>query len=324
VLEWSLHNFDKSQQKGHTGRCTVLGQPLRVAACLVGGALWWCTGTALAGPTYDCGGTATAYDAVGNVVVTAQGTATCLVYDDATVTLNGRLNAAAPLGSGNITSTVYDAEGRLTSDSGTLPSANSYDATGRLTSDINSAGTEQYFYDSQNRLTSESGLSGGTITQTMYDASGRLTQLTDPNGTTSFSYDSEGRLAETALGTADTAFTYDATNRLIKETITTGAVTDDVTNFGYDASGRVISAVDTLGNTISFSYDAGTGLLDQVDSNGSITTYTYDASGLLSGATDSNGATRLVYTVDVPEPSSLALFGAAALGAFAARRRRRM
>ena len=257
--------------------------------------------TAWAAPIYDCARTATVYDPVANVVVTATGSAACTVYDDSTLSFGGHLGAAAPLGSTNITTTSYDSAGRLTSDTGGFASTVTYDSSGRLATDSNPQGTEQYFYDSLNRLMSESG--PASITQTTYDSLGRLTSLTDSHGTTLFTYDAQGRLMD--AGT--TTFAYDALGRLMTETTPT-----DTTTYTYDALGRVTAVTDTLGNIIQFTYDPGTGLLDQVDTNGVLTTYIY-TNGLLSGASDP-GRTSLIYTAPIPEPSSLVILGSALLG----------
>jgi YD repeat-containing protein len=173
---------------------------------------------ASAGPVYDCTGTGTVYDSVANVVVTPRGSAMCLVYDDSTLSLDGHLNAAAPLGSTNLTSTTYDSAGRLVGDTGGFATSTVYDSSGRLATDTNPSGTEQYFYDNQNRLASESG--PASITQTIYDAFGRLASLTDSQGTISFTYDAQGRLIEADNGALMTAFTYDALGRLLTETMT--------------------------------------------------------------------------------------------------------
>ena len=273
-------------------------------------------GTAAADPVYDCGRTATVYDPVGYVLVTPRGQITCTVYDDSTVSLNGRLNAAAPLGSGNVTSTTYDAQDRLVSDTGSFPTTTVYDSRGDLMTVTDPAGTERYFYDNQNRLVSESG--PATITNTVYDSSGRIVSLTDPQSTTSFHYDTRDRLFETdtvtGSGTLTTTFGYDALDRLITEITPTDTIT-----FTYDALGRVVEALDVGGNPyrVDFFYDLTSGLLDQVDVNGSPirTTYTYDANGLLTGASDP-GTMSLIYTAEVPEPSSLVLLGSALLAFF--------
>jgi YD repeat-containing protein len=274
-------------------------------------------GVASAEPMYDCRATATVYDGLADVVITATGSAACTTstYYDATVSLGGQLRAAEPLGSTNITSTTYDSRGRLVSDMGGFATANMYDSFGRLMTATDPSGTERYFYDVQGRLSTETG--PAPITQTMYDALGRVTSLDDGMGhVTTYQYDPLGRLMEVMGPSGTTTYTYDPLGRLLAETTPT-----DITSYMYDAFGRVSEITDTQSNVVQFQYDTTMGLLDLVDTNGFITTYSY-SNELLSGASDPTGKNGLIYTAPIPEPSSIVILVPALFGLLGAFRRR--
>ncbi len=282
---------------------------LLAALCWVG--MGWLGGpeTALADPMYRCGGVETVADAVaGPVMINAFGEVMCRVFHDATLSLDGELNAAPSLGSASITDVVYDSAGRFVTDVGPFVTTTSYDSAGVLLSATNPLGTTHFSYDSLDRLVSDTGPSGA-ITATVYDSTGRLASYIDGLGsTTVFQYEAPGRLATESGPTGTTSYFYDPQSRLVTESGPLGT-----TSYGYDPLGRLSSTSDSLGTTHYF-YDPGTGLLDEVMSpQGSITTFTYE-NGLLASVNDPQGTTTLVYTNIIPEPSSLFLLGTGLAG----------
>jgi RHS repeat-associated protein len=113
----------------------------------------------------------------------------------------------------------------------------------QVTDTLNGGHTQNFSYDSLNRITSFA-RSDGTMQQT-------------------YAYDSFGNLNQTEPGTLMTNLVFDAGNR-----ISSGG-------YGYDVSGNIISIYNGI-STIPYRYDAENRL---VDVNNGLATYTYDANG---------------------------------------------
>ncbi|MDI2130543.1 LamG-like jellyroll fold domain-containing protein [Yinghuangia seranimata] len=203
-------------------------------------------------------------------------------------------------------SSVYDALGRLTSQSGTGAQASTptrtfdYDLAGRTTSAGTPSGTNTYTYDDRALLLTAAG-PGGNATLG-YTADGDLATRTDKAGTATFTWDAAGQLKTANEPQTGTTLTY-----------------------GYNQTGDVTSVAYGTGSTRTLTYDARHQLASDTlkapggtvqaqttytrDSNGRITTqttgglagsgtqtYTYDQAGRL--ATWNDGTTQTGYGYD--------------------------
>jgi RHS repeat-associated protein len=279
--------------------------------------------------------TSRSYTARGELAseTTATGRTTSYVYDDAgrllsKVTPRGNESGATPA---DFTwSYGYDEAGNLTSLTDPLGnvSSTSYDAIGRVASVTNSdAKTTSYVYDAaSNLLELTDPLNHSTVfvyndrnervsatdprgktTEYTYDAAGNLLAQTDPLGNVaSFSYDDAGRLASTVDPRGNepgadpddyrTEYSYDPLGNLTTTTDPLGHVWARV----YNRNGRLLSVTDPLSNTVAYGYDELDRLTSVTAPDSSITSYDYDdnTNDLLT-RTDANlHTTGYTYTLD--------------------------
>ncbi|WP_157536093.1 LamG-like jellyroll fold domain-containing protein [Kitasatospora mediocidica] len=188
----------------------------------------------------------------------------------------------------SVSSTVFDADGNITSQSVT-------DATGG-----DSPRTESTTYNQYDQVASRTdangnaGAANGATTTSTYDSSGNLLQETNPAGVvTAYTYDSNGHLlTQSVLG-----ITGDPTNPTAPATVVESSR-------AYDPAGRLASVTDAMGNTTAYTYtdDGLTATVTKTDSNGAnpfvLQSDLYDAAGNLTQRTSSNGATVTQYQVD--------------------------
>lgn len=266
------------------------------------------SGSATPALAQECGGINAV--APGSMLVTpASGSITCIPVFDAAVTTHGQVDSAIDLGTVAVTSTTYDAEGKLLSETDSLGHTTqfTYDSVGQMTAVANVAGTTQYLYDAEGRLISASGPSG-TTTYVYDNVHDRLDHMTDPvNGTTQMQYDSVGDLTETIRGSHTTAYQYDVEGRITQ-------VSDSIsgtTTTTYDSQGNIATIVDPSSITTTYTYDAKGQVVSQTvgSSPGNTTSYSYDATGNVIGVANNQPDTDLYYVnaVPAPEPASAVL-----------------
>ena len=166
-----------------------------------------------------------------------------------------------------------------------------YNAAGQLVSAGNDAGTYNFSYDPQGRVSQVDGPFGVTLTYG-YDAAGNRVLVQDSfGGTTTSQYDAANELVGrwfSQNGTPLLGITqqFNSNGQVAQQTRTAGDGTVIVTTaFGYDMAGNLTSLVHAgAGGTIAsyaYSYDTSGSLASQSD--GSAThNYGYDAAGELT------------------------------------------
>jgi len=124
-----------------------------------------------------------------------------------------------------------------------------------------------YAYDPLYDLSSVSNALGQVTTLSNYDANGRPGTLTNPNGLISnLTFDARGRLVSRNTGGEITTYGYDGAGNLITVSLPGGATY----TYTYDAAHRLTAIADNLGNRASYTLDAmGNRTLEQVFNAGS-------------------------------------------------------
>ena len=141
------------------------------------------------------------------------------------------------------TSLEHDAAGRLTArvDGVGVRTTFDWDARGLLaTATDASGGVLEYRYDARGRLVAQTA-PGGRTTTFGYDVAGRLNEIVDPAGVlTSFEFDPSGIEVGQRTGEHGTRSILDAAGREVGRTDLDG---DLLAEFGYDAAGRLVTAI---------------------------------------------------------------------------------
>ncbi|MFF0214425.1 putative T7SS-secreted protein [Streptomyces vinaceus] len=192
---------------------------------------------------------------------------------------------------GAVTSSAYDARGRLASRTDPLGRATVFgrDAEGRLVCVVRPDGRE---------LTTEYDEAGRPLVQTRadrttwrftYDERGNRTSLTNPVGaTTRYAYDTRGALvsAVDALG-GTTRIRCDRAGLPVEVTDPVGSVT----RYERDAFGRAVRITDALGRTTGLEWTPEGRLARRTEPDGTAQTWEYDGEGNCVRHTNALGAT---------------------------------
>jgi len=144
-------------------------------------------------------------------------------------------------------------------------------------------------YDSYGRLSTQTDSEGRTTTWS-YDAThkSQISAVTNANNEEAEHryYDSYGRLASNSMYGVITQYSYDALGRVTNTTYADGSTAVNT----YDGS-LLLSTTDRSGNTTSYGYDDVGRQTSITNARGMVTLYTYDAVGNLQTVTDSLGNT---------------------------------
>jgi uncharacterized delta-60 repeat protein/RHS repeat-associated protein len=200
-------------------------------------------------------------------------------------------DADATVNPRNVIQFVYDADGRLASESDFFSlTSYTYDAAGRRTSETTTrvnvpTVTLQTQYDESGNRTSSAAIVGGVAdfqTDYVYDAFGRVIGISQ-----------HGQDGGNPVATIDVGLSYDQNGQVqtIDRSLDTQLVV--TSQFTYDAQGRPIGLVHRQGETIlatyTWSYDAAGRLVDMTTAD-STAHYTYDEVDQLTGATYTGNA----------------------------------
>jgi len=203
---------------------------------------------------------------------------------------------------GDVTTYVYDTEGRQTSVTGTSFT----DYTGNTTVQD----TTSEYYDGLNDLT-RTVRDSSRVTEFTYGAGGRMATMTDATGFVhNYYYDADGRQVEdkytryksdgtTAITEAD-ATRYDALGRVTFQAVATQAGNGswsfgDDTDTAYDTYGDVVSRGVNGMSQETFSYDGAGRMWRSTGSDGVVKLYLYDGDGKQTLEVTSDGNTPSGY-----------------------------
>lgn len=224
------------------------------------------------------------YDVQGRVVGTVRWDTAITVGDSTTIATV----ASLPNGSYTITTTIYDAKGRVN----TLT-----DASGIVT-------TFSYNYNSTYRVVVRAvGTSDESREASGYDAAGNLVwrydgDLSPEQQLTTYSYDGLGNVVSTTDARGNTTtFTYDRDGRKLTSTDALGGVT----RFQYDAFGSVVKTTDPRGNATYAYYDTLGRAVTTRDAEDYVTETSYTTFGEVASTTRrANRATNAASVTSVP------------------------
>lgn len=239
------------------------------------------------------------YDNRGNVVrhVDPQGGRVDLTYDPATNQLTSLRDA-----NGNVTRYLYNAQGNSLGTQ--FPDGSierlEVDGEGRPTAWTNRRGqTIRYTYDARGRVRRKD-VSDGTFVTFEYNDRDLLTEVTDSTGTRRFRYDDLDRLTRIDYPRGRfLVFSYNADDQRTRTEDQDG----HITNYAYDAVGRLVRVSDGTGATLAaYTYDSAGFLARKELGNGTFTTYAYDSAGqlleLVNHAPNGSVNSRFAYTYD--------------------------
>ncbi|MEO6687855.1 MAG: RHS repeat-associated core domain-containing protein [Dokdonella sp.] len=197
---------------------------------------------------------------------------------------------------GKITKYTYDNDGYLLTTTKSrvvagqtqnLTTTNTVDADGSVLSVTDALGrVTQNTWTPQKLLATQTDAVGRVITYS-YDAISRPVQTMFPDGTSeSLTYDANGNVVKRVdrAGRATTV-TYDALNRPTQ----TLAADGSSQSTQYDAVGQVLSSVDPLGRATTYERDLAGRRTKTTNATGNATTYAYDATGKVTTVTDALG-----------------------------------
>jgi len=265
----------------------------------------WSTDAHLPGKSAD--GIHTIYDADGRIIRTEQ-------YHNVVITVtvpaSGAPTSAIASHDTNpylLSSTVYDAQGRVTwADDAHLYGQAAdgthivYDANGNTIANQRYSNV-QIAISTLSNGSQASSLSGTptelSTTETFYDEAGRAVWTDDvhaPGATgvagTHTSYNADGTVASTERHT-NVVLTLQTTGGTSTVVLTSPGTLYSSTSSTYDAAGRFATSTDARGYTTSYLYDGDSHLINTVFADGTSSSTKYDASGRKTSATDPDGNT---------------------------------
>lgn len=192
---------------------------------------------------------------------------------------------------GKITRFYYKPGGfpeRIVYPSGAVESYE-YDAAGNIVHLKNRRGYEvDYVYDALNRVIRKTGSDGAEKSFT-YDFNHHITSITDAYGKkTEYLYTKTGQLSAVISAEGNrTDYEYDLRDRLIR--VIRHGESERIEELKRDRAGRIVAAIDPLGQEEKFNYNAGGQLVEKLDKDGFLTKYEYYSDGNMASVTYADG-----------------------------------
>jgi YD repeat-containing protein len=224
----------------------------------------------------------------------------------------GRLTDIAENNNADPISLTYGPSGEVDETNATEDRARLFfDNRGLLAKTVDPIGNAQYqSFDNNFNLVQTTDPAGRSYVYT-YDSSGNVTSITDPlHNATELAYG--GPFNDlTQLTDANgnvTRYGYDAHGNLVSTTYANGTISMAT----YDAQGDPTTTTSPNGDPISYTYNVQGQITSATFANGITDTYSYDAHGNLTQTTDPTGITAYSYDsndrlVQVTEPNGLYL-----------------
>lgn len=194
-----------------------------------------------------------------------------------------------------------------TTNANSVVATDTFDDKGRTTKMKFSDFENNYAYDANDRLVTETMPGGNTLTYG-YSADGLLTERKNGRGDVSnYTYDLNGNVLTEITKEGTKTHTYDALGRVTKTvdpsgTITRkydvlGRVTEKTFNgktigYVYDDCGNLVTMTYPDGKQVKYTYDVVGNMLTVTDWNANVTKYAYDANNRLVTTTNANGTTE--------------------------------
>jgi RHS repeat-associated protein len=215
---------------------------------------------------------------------------------------------------GNLTTTGYDGDGRVTSV--TRPSYTPPGSTAPITAPT------KYAYDGNGNLTSVIDPEGNTASYA-HDTLGDVTSVTEPQltgqsaaGVYAYTYDSDGeQLSATSPTGAETQATYDGFGDQITSTQDIAASSGtqyDTTSYAYDYLGDPLTATSPDGAVTTDTYDHLGELASTANAFGDTTSYAYNYAGDLAQVSNPDGTSQTYGYNPAGQQTSATSYGASA------------
>lgn len=207
------------------------------------------------------------------------------------------------LDNGITTQYTYNSLGALESLSNKKGSAvlSSYDYAYNLDGSVyrvtdNGGRVQNFVYDKNGRLISETDTADNSAINYTYDAFGNRTSMTDNGAVTTYVYDKNNRLVKQTSNVGETDYTYDKNGNMLTKSIGTSVPADSASS-ERARLGLGVMGVGTSQNTenaaiVSYDYDLLNRLISVQSNDGLDAAYQYDVNGMRISKTINGNVTN--------------------------------
>ncbi len=246
---------------------------------------------------YAAGGECFRYDTEGNLASVENQKGQKITF-----TRSGSCMVIADEGTDKSITAYYDENGNITTlrDNGGNQAVFTYDGNNNLTAVKSKGGTTTaYQYDENHRILSGKDTDGNLFVENTYDEKGRVLTQDDGDQTTELmeiSYEDDEESGRTTISVKNTNGGRETVvANMFGEGLTYTDSLGAVTQWEYDAEGRVTAFREGDGNSGRIAYDENGNIISQTESGGKTTAYTYDENNRLLSQ-NCNDGTSLTYT----------------------------